>query len=278
MDCKKGCILTQVFQSQMTYSTHVLMQRSCFDCCCCCQEGFRFDGNNKPTVCQPTVCQPTVCQPIYISTSINMSSSTATTTITIDLIEPILKEAQTTKLKEAAPLKAHGLYLWLVAFYFPTKIRKSKEYENVEVTSPKRGLIQILLQKKSNDTNNKEDDNDTNNIDISNYDNNNTSILQKEWEKSIRTTLKKITVEDLGQINATELLPTIPQQDPEGRGIDDLKTMERKLNVKVVFDIHETDHVLIVGDTKKLEKKVFAIRNMISHYHWRLSGKDTVGT
>lgn len=53
----------------------------------------------------------------------------------------------------------------------------------------------------------------------------------------------------------------------------DLRSMEKKLSVKVVFD-DVTGHVYLVGDTKKIDKKCFALRNMFSHYHWRLSGKD----
>mmetsp|Transcript_6253 Transcript_6253/g.11107 ORF Transcript_6253/g.11107 Transcript_6253/m.11107 type:complete len:92 (-) Transcript_6253:51-326(-) len=49
--------------------------------------------------------------------------------------------------------------------------------------------------------------------------------------------------------------------------------MEKKMSVKVVFD-DETGHVFLVGDSKKLEKKCFPIRNMVSHYHWRLSWAD----
>ena len=74
-------------------------------------------------------------------------------------------------------------------------------------------------------------------------------------------------------MNASELQLAIPMEDSEGRGMTDLISLEKKLAVKVVFD-QESGHVLIVGDEKKLEKKVFVIRNMISHYHWRLSGTD----
>ena len=96
---------------------------------------------------------------------------------------------------------------------------------------------------------------------------------KSKWEKNVFQTLKKITVEDLGLMNATELQSSIPQTDKHGRGMLDLYALEKKLSVKVVFD-SQTDHVLLVGDEKKLEKKVFVIRNMLSHYHWRLSGTD----
>ena len=89
----------------------------------------------------------------------------------------------------------------------------------------------------------------------------------------IRSSMRKIKLEDLGKMNATELLASIPEEDPMGRGLRDLREMEKKLSVKIVFN-HDKNggHVYIVGDSKKLEKKVFALRNLISHYHWRLSG------
>lgn len=242
-----------------------------------------------------------------------MSSSTLTSTIKhyiyIDLIEPILLQSQTQKLKDSAPLHAHGLVQWLLSFYFPAKIRKSKqstnvksnyEHEIISVTSHTRGTIQIEIQfislhKDNGEENKEEEDKERSSVSI------HVSRIKEQYEKSIRSTLKKIVVDDLGHLNATELLPTIPKIDPEGRGLDDLLAIERKLNVKVVFDVvhvmndnsndaddddvnesHSnssgTNHVLIVGDAKKIEKKVFVIRNMISHYHWRLSGKDNVGS
>ena len=96
---------------------------------------------------------------------------------------------------------------------------------------------------------------------------------ESDWQKKTFHTIKKIHVEDLGNMNAKELQESIPMDDSDGRGMLDLQNLEKKLSVKVVFD-HVTGHVLLVGDEKKLEKKVFVIRNMISHYHWRLSGKD----
>ena len=96
---------------------------------------------------------------------------------------------------------------------------------------------------------------------------------ESDWQKKTFHTIKKINVEDLGNMNAKELQQSIPMNDSDGRGMVDLQNLEKKLSVKVVFD-HVTGHVLLVGDEKKLEKKVFVIRNMISHYHWKLSGKD----
>ena len=33
-------------------------------------------------------------------------------------------------------------------------------------------------------------------------------------------------------------------------------------------------HVLLVGAKHKLANKCFVLRNLLSHYHWRLSGRD----
>lgn len=92
-------------------------------------------------------------------------------------------------------------------------------------------------------------------------------------EKKIRSSMKKIQAEDLGNMKAADLLASIPEEDPQGRGLRDLRDMEKKLSVKIVFD-ETRGHVYLVGDAKKLEKKVFSMRNLLGHYHWRLSGKD----
>jgi hypothetical protein len=94
-------------------------------------------------------------------------------------------------------------------------------------------------------------------------------------ENKIRSSMKKIKVEDLGKMQAYDLLASIPEEDPQGRGQRDLRDMEKKLSVKIVFD-KSGGHVYLVGDAKKLEKKVFAMRNLLSHYHWRLSGTDAL--
>ena len=33
-------------------------------------------------------------------------------------------------------------------------------------------------------------------------------------------------------------------------------------------------HVLLVGPKSKLRKKCSDVRNLLSHFHWRLSGRD----
>jgi len=189
----------------------------------------------------------------------------------IDILEPLLNESKTAKQRELAPLQAQGMIEWLLFHHFPSKIRKSK-MPALEVSSLSRGKILLQMQCNDNDNDNGNDtilDTATTTTACSEED----EIHPEMWEKGIRIALKKIQVEDLGNMNASELELSIPMEDSEGRGMVDLLSLEKKLAVKIVFD-KESGHVLIVGDPKKLEKKVFVIRNMISHYHWRLSGTD----
>ena len=97
--------------------------------------------------------------------------------------------------------------------------------------------------------------------------------VEEFWRKQVAQALKKIVVEDLGDMNALELWESIPENDSDGRGRLDLTFMQKELSVKVVFS--DNRHVLLVGQKQKLAKKCFTLRNIISHYHWRLSGKET---
>ena len=47
--------------------------------------------------------------------------------------------------------------------------------------------------------------------------------------------------------------------------------LEKDLSLKVVFCVD--GHVLLVGAKAKLQKGLH-LRNLLSHYHWRLSGRD----
>jgi hypothetical protein len=99
-----------------------------------------------------------------------------------------------------------------------------------------------------------------------------TSII--DWNRLLQTALKKIHVQDLGDLAASELYATIPlQDDAEGRGRADLEAMEKQLAVKVVW-LFDDGHILLVGIRAKLDKKCLVIRNMLSHYYWRLKGKQ----
>ena len=171
------------------------------------------------------------------------------------LIPPKAASKSSTSIdREKEEAKANGLALWLLSYHFPPKIRKCAGATQgsgitIGAKSNQRGSIELIA---SSD---------------------NAEIDFEEWEDKARAALKKIVVEDLGNMGATELLRSIPQTDGEGRGMVDLRSMEKKLSVKVVFD-DVTGHVYLVGDAKKIDKKCFALRNMFSHYHWRLSGKD----
>jgi hypothetical protein len=179
------------------------------------------------------------------------------TSVVIDLVQPLMEQAKTIKQKESCVLRAHALVQWLFTYHFPSKIRKSGL--PLSVSSPHRGKISMQLTESKEGT------------DVSSSD---SALDGPEWEKGVFQALKKIVAEDLGPMNASELQSSIPPTDSEGRGMADLQSLEKKLSIRVVFDVDETDHVLLVGDEKKLEKKVFVIRNMLSHYHWRLSGSD----
>lgn len=216
--------------------------------------------------------------------------------IIIDLnliIEPSLNSTQ----KEKSSLHAHAFVQWLLTY--PSKIRKSTLPIVITSSPSHRGQLHIEIQQQQlespscaevkkeqgqeKDNGSHEDKvrsngNDDSNCDIINallLDDDSDEEKKNQREKTIHTALKKISIEDLGNMNAAELQSSIPNEDSEGRGMKDLHYLEKKLSVKVVFD-NVTNHVLLVGEKKKLDKKVFEIRNMLSHYHWRLCGSDVV--
>mmetsp|Transcript_14519 Transcript_14519/g.40365 ORF Transcript_14519/g.40365 Transcript_14519/m.40365 type:complete len:181 (+) Transcript_14519:19-561(+) len=160
----------------------------------------------------------------------------STTTYEVDF------EAFLPKGSKNAPTLAEGLVLWWKTYQESGFLRK---YLDCSVINSSAGCIRV---EGSND-------------------------LGDAVENKIRSTMKKIRVEDLGEMQAADLLASIPEEDPQGRGLGDLRDMEKKLSVKIIFD-DDGGHVYLVGDAKKLEKKTFAIRNLLSHYHWRLSGTD----
>ena len=95
---------------------------------------------------------------------------------------------------------------------------------------------------------------------------------EAHWSKQIAAAVKKVDVENLGPMNAAELWEAIPEEDSAGRGRRDLAALEKELGVKVCFC--DNGSVLLVGAKAKLQKKCFVLRNLLSHYHWRLSGSD----
>ena len=124
-------------------------------------------------------------------------------------------------------------------------------------------------------------------------------INRFEFERSLTNIFKKkkIVVEDLGNLNAIELYNSIPVgKDKDGRGLDDIYEIEKSLNVKLVFGCkscsscccddnnsnntccnnnnnnNNNNHVYLVGPKPKLTKKCLVLRNILSHYYWRLTG------
>lgn len=169
--------------------------------------------------------------------------ATEETSVTMDLTTTFLvsNTAMSPDKHRLDLAKGQAIVVWLQAFHFPTLYRK--QGADMQVTNPGAGTL-VLVGSES-----------------------------QKWQKSIQSTLKKIVAEDLGNLNAKSLIPTIPEVDSEGRGMHDLQATEKKLSVKIVFD-EDTGHVFLVGDAKKLEKKCFVLRNILSHYHWRLSGTE----
>ena len=141
----------------------------------------------------------------------------------------------------AAQRQALGQAAWLDAFWIPSQQKK-----NANLKLNMDGTSFIVEGESSSDT---------------------------DWDKLLQTALKKILVEDLGDLAAKDLWLTIPDEDKEGRGRKDLAQLEKQLSVKVVFS-EQDDHILLVGAKAKLEKKCLVIRNVLSHYYWRLKGKQ----
>lgn len=73
-------------------------------------------------------------------------------------------------------------------------------------------------------------------------------------------------------MDAVSLAASIPPESANVRGMCDLNKLEKELSVKVAFC--GDGHVLLASARAKLQKKCFVLCNMLSHYHWRLSGRD----
>jgi hypothetical protein len=151
---------------------------------------------------------------------------------------------------------ALGQAAWCNAFWRPVQQRKHPEFKiSIEGTN-------LLVQP----------------ISLENVDKTtgtNTEAPSVDWNKLLQMALKKIQVEDLGDLAAIELLASIPTEDSEGRGRKDLEAIEKQLSVKVVWLLGQDDnHILLVGAKTKLEKKCLVLRNILAHYYWRLKGKQ----
>ena len=148
----------------------------------------------------------------------------------------------------AAERTAEGEAHWLQAFWFGSQQRKHSVVLGLEGRSDVRVEGPPLSADES------------------------AASFEERWCKQIAAAVKKVEVEDLGAMDAAQLWEAIPEEDGAGRGRRDLAATERELNVKVHFC--DDGHVLLCGAKAKLSKKCFVIRNLLSHYHWRLSGRD----
>lgn len=183
-----------------------------------------------------------------------MASSNRDTVIFAHQLLLVLANDEVAPAAEGATREALGRAAWLEAFWMPAQQRKHPRYK-LEI---KKTTVSVLAKTEDSDGG---------------------SLAPKEpdmkgitdWNKLIQTALKKIQVEDLGELAAQDLLASIPVEDREGRGQKDLEKLEKQLSVKVVF---LEDHILLVGAKVKLEKKCLVIRNVLSHYYWRLKGKQ----
>ena len=152
--------------------------------------------------------------------------------------------------------EATALSHWLAAFWIPSQQRKH----------PHATFRLLLMTAKQQQQQQPEPQlqiiNENSNEDVTYY-----------WEKRLTTAVKKIVVEDLGDMDAAALWETIPDEtDSQGRGRQDLVAMQNELQVHVEF-CKSNKHVYLVGPKVKLTKKCITLRNVLSHYHWRLSGQ-----
>ena len=157
--------------------------------------------------------------------------------------------AATEAAREAAATAAEGEAAWLLAFWAGTQQRK----HGVRCERVGRSGVRVAGPPATPEERAAE--------------------FEERWGKQLFAALKKVEVDDLGPMEAPRLWEAIPEDDGAGRGRRDLAAMERELSVKVVF-CEGSGRVLLVGARPKLAKKCFAMRNLLSHYHWRLSGRD----
>ena len=94
------------------------------------------------------------------------------------------------------------------------------------------------------------------------------AAFAERWTKTVNATLKKVETDDLGDMDARYLSEAIPEE-----GLAKLRSLEQELSVKVVF-CAASGHILLAGAKAKLAKKCFELKNVLAHYHWRLSGHD----
>ena len=165
--------------------------------------------------------------------------------------------------------RALGQAAWLETFWLPTQQRKHPNH----VLCIDATQCSVRVKSSSSSRCNMEND------DAAEHNKKSAPVSSAEdtcheyWDKALQTALKKIRVEDLGDLAAQEVWDAIPVQDKDGRGRQDLDQLQKQLSVKVVFLV-EDNHILLVGAKAKLEKKCLVLRNVLSHYYWRLKGKQ----
>jgi hypothetical protein len=155
---------------------------------------------------------------------------------------------------------SHARAAWLARFWIPAQLRRERGAVNISVVDGSSVEV-VALQPIP-----EEEDAD--------------AKWCEKWKKKVDTGLNKVIQQDLGPMNAPELLQAIHDTvntNTGNTGIADLTTIEQKLSVLVYFDCTDgpgKDHVLLLGTKKKLDNKCAGLRSILSHYHWRLSGKD----
>ena len=170
---------------------------------------------------------------------------TPVTSFVIDLAASRANGATTGTAQEASARIAEAEAQWLAAFWFGTQQRKHGVQFEIEARHAVR---------------------------VTGVATEGAPTFEAHWTRQLLSALKKCESEDIGAMDASSLWEAIPEEDGAGRGRRDLAAMERELSVKAAFC--EDGHVVLVGAKAKLQKKAFAMRNLLSHYHWRLSGRD----
>ncbi len=100
--------------------------------------------------------------------------------------------------------------------------------------------------------------------------------------KHVAKAVRALAEEDLGDMDAAQLRPAIRDSK---NGWKDLSALENKFKIVVCYceapsevgaarGTYTNNHVRLVGAKKTLEKKCSDVRSILSHYHWRLSGRD----
>lgn len=97
-----------------------------------------------------------------------------------------------------------------------------------------------------------------------------------KWNQLVHSQMKKIKLEDLGDMNSKMLESSIKSSKwgptmTVGEGWARILVLEKLLGVVVVF--LNNRHVLLVGSPKKLTKKCIELRSILEHFSWRLSGE-----